>query len=366
MLASLVALALATAHAGEQAPAPDAAWGRIVNGHEARTGDFPATVALGFDLGGQRMEMCSASLITPQLVLTAGHCTEELAKQYGVSGDLIVQYMKVFVGNKVSASKTKAYGLASYRVHPDYGTDARTGSPRNDINLLVLAEPVTEVQPVWFRDTPLTTDDAVGATVTSVGYGITSSAAQTSNGVKRVADLVVSDLDDQFLYSRARQNPDEANVCSGDSGGPQYHLEGHRLVQWGVHSFVFSDQFGATDPCLVASGSTNVGSFASFVLKEVERVHGTTDKCAINGYYLDRTCDADCAEPDLDCDLDEDADGLVDDDELAAADADGDGDVTPDEADQFLNPPKKKGCDQSGGAPMLLGSLALLALRRRR
>jgi MYXO-CTERM domain-containing protein len=360
-------LALATAHAGEQAPAPDAAWGRIVHGQVVKGDDFPAAVALGFDFGRYRMQMCSASLITPKLVLTAGHCTRELAEQYGFPEEQLVAYMKVFFGDDVNG-QVRAVGLAAIHVHPRYGTDSR-GGIHDDINVLELAEAVDDVEPVWFREHPVKTAQ-IGTQVTSVGFGITDSDHQNSNGIKRWADLILSDVDSSFIYSNAAENPGNTNICSGDSGGPQYAQVDGRWEQWGVHSFGFGFDSGV-DLCLQQSGSTNVGTYADWIWKQIRKVHGDDyvprfagwDYCEARGMYLDRHCDPGCAEPDEDCDMDVDGDGEVDDDELAAYDHDGDGEVTPDEAEDG---PRKKGCDQSGvGGGLVLAALALAARRRR-
>lgn len=367
MVLSLL-LALSVAHA-QEAPEADPATSRIVNGQLVKGNNFPAAVALGFGFGRQNMQMCSASLLTPRVVLTAGHCTTELAAQYGISQELITANMKVFFGDDVNGANVRAVGLSEVHVHPKYKSNPNTGGVENDINVLVLAEDVDWVEPVWFRETPVK-QSAAGEEVISVGYGITSSSAQSSNGVKREATLVLTGADDSFIYTNAVTNPGNTNICSGDSGGPQYAMVDGHLVQWGVHSFGFGTNPNV-DLCFQQSGSTNVGSYAEFVWKNIRAVHGEDyipqfadwDYCESQGLYLDQHCDPSCATPDEDCAMDENGDGEVDADELATFDYDGDGDVTVDEFDKG-----PKGCDHTGGLPARLGALlgALVVLRRRR
>lgn len=360
MLAAL-ALALATsAHAG--APEADASESWIVNGTEIGKAAFPAAVAIGFELPGGRgrQATCSASFITPKILLTAAHCTDEFEK-YGLSKDLLTQFAVAFLTDDVSTSSGQVIGFADYVNHPDYsGSSQRI---RNDLGVIVLEEE-SSVRPVWIAPTAYERDELVGEKVVSVGFGITSSSNQNSGGVKRKGNLKISGVDDQFLYVDASDNKDRSNVCSGDSGGPQYHVDAHgRVTQWGIHSFVYSLS-GGSDPCLVSSGSTRTDAFRDWILNQVEKVHGEVDECALAGRYGDLVCDTDCVSEDADCVADVDADGLVSADELADADADGDGLLTLDEALQATG----AGCSHTGSAPagLALAGLALLGLRRRR
>lgn len=356
MLTSLLLAGLAFA---QEAPEADPAWSQIVNGKTEK--GFQSAVGIGFMAGDIRYQSCSASLIAPRILLTAGHCTAEFVAQSGLSEDQLVEFGAAFFGPTVATAK-EIVGFESVHVHPKYMNSGV--EIRNDIQVIVLDADANQPA-TWFQSEPLDRDLAVGQDVVSVGYGITSSGADNSSGVKRSATLVVSDIDDQFLYSFASGNVNKANVCSGDSGGPQYHRdENGNYLQWAIHSFVFSMSGNQPDPCLVASGSTRTDAFADFIFKQVEDVYGTTDRCEINSNYGDRVCDADCANPDPDCQLDVDANGLVDDAEFDKADRNGDGELS----DKEIVRATTGGCNQTGTLPVGLAGLALgaLALRRRR
>ncbi len=356
MLTSLLFVGFAFA---QEAPEADPAWSHIVNGKTEK--GFKAAVGIGFMMGDYRYQSCSASLITPHMLLTAGHCTAEIEAQSGLTDAQVVAAGAAFVGPEVESAPT-VVGFKALKVHPKYTNNGQV--IRNDIQVIVLDEDVDQT-PVWFQTEALTPETAIGQDVVSVGYGITSSANQNSSGIKRSATLVLSDMDDQFLYTEAAGNKNNANVCSGDSGGPQYHKDANGTwTQWAVHSFVYSLSAAQPDPCLVASGSTRTDVFADFILNQVEAEYGTTDRCEINGNYDDRVCDTDCADPDPDCDLDTNGDGLVDDSEFNKADVNGDGSVS----DKELVRAQTGGCNQTGTAPLGLVGLAFagLALRRRR
>ena len=305
---------------------------RIVNGKEENR--FPQTVSLG----AFGFSLCSGSLITPKIILSAGHCGADIPL------DIVVSLGSAYFGPSIT-DPTDEVGFVSMVLHPDYvplGSDGFTQSlPEFDLALLEL-ENAVDVDPIWFNERRLRNKD-IGKEVTSVGFGITSSAGAGS-GEKRSAVLTVDGIDDMFVLSSTSTNDGGGQICSGDSGGPQYYKdpETGEWIQWSVHSW--GDQ-----NCLVESGSTRTDVAADFILDFVEKVHGTRDKCAVLQRYGDGVCDLDCEAIDRDCSLVELSDG-----DFASADAGSD-------------PTEARGCrvvpgGSVGGWLLLVG---LLGLRRR-
>lgn len=300
----------------------------IVNGEEES--GWPQTVALG----AANFSACTGSVIAPRVVLTAGHCGADFPVE------LLVEFGEAIFGPDVG-NATHRVGLADFALHPKYEpliTDAFGNQtlPAYDIALLELEEDAP-VDPIWINLDPIRARD-VGEQVVSVGFGITS-AAGAGSGVKRSAKLNVDDYDDMFLLSYNASNPNNANICSGDSGGPQYHknAETGEWEQWAVHSWGDSN-------CVFNSGSTRTDVAAEFILGFVERVHGTADFCALTGRYGDGVCDDRCDVVDPDC-LAPGPDALA-----AGSPAGFDG----------------GGCDHAGGSPSALWALAPLLVARRR
>jgi hypothetical protein len=141
----------------------------------------------------------------------------------------------------------------------------------------------------------------IGQEIISVGFGITDANANDS-GTKRSAPLVVSDIDEMFVISDNADNPNQANICSGDSGGSQmfFNEDWGQWVQIAVHSW--GDQY-----CTQTSGSTRTDVVNDWILETVQQVHGTTDMCEINGFYDDDECTtySICQNVDPACEIEE-------------------------------------------------------------
>lgn len=287
----------------------------IINGDRER--GYPSAVGLGT----AGFTICTGSLIAPRVVLTAAHCNADLPI------DLIVQLGAAYVGTD-AAAPDESLAFSGAVIHPGYVPLVSGGAlGENDVAVLFLAEDAP-IAPVWFRTEPLRARATEGDDVVSVGFGLDENG--TSN-VKRSATLKIAELDPVFLVSDSSGNTNGANICSGDSGGPQYHVEDDgTLVQWAVHSW-------GDVGCRVESGSTRTDVVAEWILDQVEAEHGSRDRCEVFGYYADGICQTDCDRPDPDCFV--------------------------------FDPPSfdaESGCGCNGGVPVTGWLLAPLLLTRRR
>ncbi|MCO4747721.1 MAG: trypsin-like serine protease [Proteobacteria bacterium] len=281
---------------------------------------YPAAVGLG----AFNFTMCSGSLITPRIVLSAAHCGGDY------SPETIVSIGQAYFGT-TPADADHSIGFEEWIAHPGYvplGETVPQTLPKNDVGIVVLTEDAP-IDPVWIR-TDAMTDADLGATLTSVGWGSIDGEGNGS-GTKRSGLLTADSYNEQFIVSNSATNPGNAQICSGDSGGPMYFERADgRLEQWAVHSY------GDLN-CNAYSGNTRTDLTSEFILGEVERVHGTRDFCDIFGLYDDDVCDSSC-----------DADPVC----------------LEDEADDGLR--KGCGCQTNAPASAWLAPLVLLGLRRRR
>lgn len=248
---------------------------------------FPTVVSLGADLLDERLSLCTANLITTRILLTAAHCTDFIPTSMLQAGG------RAYVGPDIWNTEYELR-LEDRMVHPGYVELDNDLDELGafDISVVVLAEDAP-MRPMWLRLEALG-EDQIDSDMTSIGFGLDEDGA---SGTKRSATLTLDELDEQFLVSYSRTNPDSATICSGDSGGPQVARVNGEWEQWGVHSWGDSN-------CRNRSGSQRVDVALDWVLDQIEAVHGTRDLCVANGWAGDGACDAVCeqyGEIDPDC-----------------------------------------------------------------
>ncbi len=197
--------------------APGSTSDEIVGGVDDTT--HPAVVLLNNPSGN-----CTASLIAPNLVLTARHCVAQNVTQ-GIGCDINGKSTNGdHVGNNYAASSMKVF---TGQV-PNWNSPAATGTQlftvnsknlcNNDIALLVLNKAVTSAPPIKIRrDAP----PIIGELVTAVGYGSINDNQQGSGKRRMRANVKVfsAGKDWNQLIGDAEIATTQA-VCSGDSGGP--------------------------------------------------------------------------------------------------------------------------------------------------
>jgi len=280
-----VAILALVAGCSEPPVVPATSVSPIVNGDDEY--GFDSVVTIGADINGNVMSMCSANLIAPRVLLTAGHCGD------GIPIELVVGLGQAFFGYSIEDPEWQT-GFVDMEIHPGYvplenGLGGTLGE--YDLNVMILEEDAP-FRPTLFR-TDEVVDDDLGAELMSVGFGVTSSGGGGS-GTKRSATLTLDDYDDMFLLSDTATNPGGGTVCSGDSGGPQFFEVDGEWIQGAVHSWSDVD-------CAHRSGSTRVDIVAEWLLDHIEEVHGSRDPCEYNSWYDDGECDEVCDEEDPDC-----------------------------------------------------------------
>ena len=187
----------------------------IVGGALA-SGD-PAIVEL-LSFKGNLGARCTATLITPRLLLAAAHCIVETP---GFE-------RHIFVGNDDRNPAPKdMLTIKAVVPHPQY-TRPRMG---NDFCIIVLESPLA-VPPIKLNRSPL--ESAQGKTIRYVGYGLVTVGNPQSGGIKRQNRAPLAQVSRLLLTI----GPNANQVCEGDSGGPMLLDDGQGESIIGVGSFV--------------------------------------------------------------------------------------------------------------------------------
>jgi MYXO-CTERM domain-containing protein len=255
--------------------APTPATLPIIGGTATEVGQFPSVVAL--TVGNA---LCTGTLITPVWVLTAAHCVDPtvvgMGSQDQVTSAARIHFNTVDVFNDAG---TVATAVATFK-DPLFNKD-RLGT--NDIGLIKLAKPVTNVDP-----SPINLEAAtapVGTVVTFVGYGSTANSASGTVGVQFALDdrksvscpsLGIGADNNLLCFSQA----DNKGTCQGDSGGPSFAMIAGAVTVVGVTSF-------GDEHCAMFGAETRVDAEQSFLLMHVPELIGCLgdDNCTSG-----RTC----------------------------------------------------------------------------
>jgi len=174
-----------------------------------------------WDEPGQKDILCTGTLISPSVFLTASHCTIYL-ESIGVT-DVWVTFDPQFNG-----SSTLHHGV--YHTNPAYGHDI---AHLNDVAVVVLDSTVVGITPaqlpsVGLFDGMAAKNGLKGQKFTAVGYG--DQERQNGggppvfpfDGARHVSTSEFRALSGNWL--RLSQNPStgDGGTCYGDSGGPNF------------------------------------------------------------------------------------------------------------------------------------------------
>jgi hypothetical protein len=182
---------------------------------------------------GEIFPICSGTMITANVFLTASHCTayfeQELAPQ-GYTAYASLDQLIPF--GSFTTNKTNLLSVAHVVTNPDYN---RSQSDSADIGVLILDRNVRGVTPAvlpacGLLDQLVAQNGLKNAVFTAVGYGLQNRV--TGGGVPFFQDL--NPIPRMFAFSsfnslnggylRLSQNPSTGNggTCFGDSGGPNF------------------------------------------------------------------------------------------------------------------------------------------------
>ncbi len=191
---------------------------------------------------GEIYPICSGTLITPDVFLTASHCTQYFTNVLEPLGyTAYVSFDKLIPFGSLSTTKTKLYAVETVVTNPNYN---QSQSDSGDIGVLILESNVRGITPATLPECGLLgqlveQNGLKKAVFTNSGYGLQNRVV--GGGVPYFQD--VNPIPRMYSFSsfnslnggyiRLSQNPATGNggTCFGDSGGPNFlTVDGQQIL----------------------------------------------------------------------------------------------------------------------------------------
>jgi MYXO-CTERM domain-containing protein len=206
---------------------------------------------------------CSGSLISPKIVLTAGHCISANNQSVFFMNDFFHGYVPV--------------GISQSYTTPDYSMGFRG----HDIGIIVMSD--YSLQPPMTLNGEALDAGQLGASLRLIGFGETGVASQPAFAKRTVTTPITT--------VTANEIETATGICHGDSGGPGLLTVNGQEVIAGVISWT-SNSGGACAGAV--GGMTRVDVYAAWIQQQIAL--NDPPSCAMDG-----RCVQGCSPPDPDC-----------------------------------------------------------------
>lgn len=200
--------------------------------------------------------ICTGSLLTSNVVLTAAHCVPS-----GADFKQVSLYV-VFNSDLHKLKKSDVRAVADYVVHPEYGNTGSEGEDAHDLALIKFAGFMAPgYQLAQFLD-----DESLlkpGTKVTLAGYGLIETDGVNTKSDDRLRKVEIEMAEEYGKNEVILDQTRGKGACHGDSGGPAFlEINGTQYV-WGVTSRGAGKD--GKDDCSYFSVYTKVKSETAFI-----------------------------------------------------------------------------------------------------
>lgn len=243
---AVVALLALTVAAPASAKGDPTAGASVIGGHPIKTEEYPWLAYIEAEIAPRSglVFSCTGTVVAPRVVLTAGHCVEDLEAEVPYSASTyrvatgVASHLRVLPSQISRVSRTLLFpGFRPATVHGDAG-------------LLILTKPVA-APPLPLASAADSALIAPGAPIEIAGWGLTDIAREDGPAVARAGKLIVQKparcrrgKDSLFKHFSATQQfcaldtpAFKTSGCFGDSGGPAIsHRADGSAVEVGIVS----------------------------------------------------------------------------------------------------------------------------------
>jgi secreted trypsin-like serine protease len=197
------------------AAAPSAA---VVGGNDASPGEYPSVAEITFG-----PFLCTGTLVTPEWVLTAGHCSSVTGALVATPASWPTPLIDVRIGG-VRQDDGEQRGVSQVVMHPDYLLTSGY-----DISLLRLSQS-SSMAPTQMAGAGERSLWSAGALETIVGWGATEEGGDLPDNLQEARVPITTDAYCGSAYSDfdpktmvcAGFPEGGVDTCQGDSGGPMF------------------------------------------------------------------------------------------------------------------------------------------------
>ncbi len=260
----------------------------IINGEAIDGDEFESAAALILQteidgLGPITQVSCTATLIAPDVVLTAGHCVDEYPITFGffeldeltfcVSFEADLSAMVDPAANGNPDLPDDAVCSSGFVQHPDFSFEDLSGEVDglvefDDIALVFLEEEIHDRAFSYLPDAAEAEAIVVDLEVDIVGYGQRDAEPQDPFGdpqepLRYWAHTVVNEVAPTEM--QIGDGPETGRKCHGDSGGPSFAEIGLRGATFERVIGVTSHAYSAQEDCNRGGADTRVDAYLDWI-----------------------------------------------------------------------------------------------------